>query len=78
MEIDDLEELPHYDTVNDFLSGLEVSELEDIRTNMIKDLLKKRSFERYRANGKEKNKKNRLPKSVFFLVDDYNLISYLS
>jgi len=30
--MEELEELPHYDTANDFLSGLEVSELENIRT----------------------------------------------
>lgn len=52
LDLDHLNELPHYDTINDFLSELEVSELEDIRTNMIKDLLKKRSFERYRINDK--------------------------
>ena len=48
----ELEELPHYDTVNDFLSGLEVSELEEIRTYMIKELLRKRSFEGYRIENK--------------------------
>ncbi|MBS3970248.1 MAG: transposase family protein [Clostridia bacterium] len=50
--LEELKELPHYDTVNDFLSGLEVSELEDIRTYMIKELLKKRCFEDYRIEGK--------------------------
>ncbi len=47
-----LEELPHYDTVNDFLSKLEVSELEKIRTYMIKELLRKRCFDDYRIQGK--------------------------
>jgi hypothetical protein len=47
-----LEELPHYDTINDFLTGLELSELENIRTYMIKELLKKRCFEDYRIEGK--------------------------
>ncbi|MGG3853941.1 transposase family protein [Caldifermentibacillus hisashii] len=50
--LDSLEELPHYDTINDFLSGLDVHELEKIRTYMIKELLKKRSFESYRIEGK--------------------------
>jgi hypothetical protein len=50
--LEELEELPHYDTVNDFLSGLEVSELEKIRTYMIKELLRKRCFEDYRIEGK--------------------------
>ncbi|WP_244875100.1 transposase family protein [Heyndrickxia coagulans] len=50
--LDSLEELPHYDTINDFLSGLDVNELEKIRTYMIKELLKKRSLESYRIEGK--------------------------
>lgn len=48
----ELEELPHYDTINNFLSELNVSELENIRTYMIKELLKKRCFENYRIEGK--------------------------
>jgi hypothetical protein len=47
-----LEELPHYDTINDFLSDLDPEELEEIRTYMIKELLKKRSFEKYRIKDK--------------------------
>ena len=47
-----LQELPHYDTINDFLSGLDIEELEKIRIYMIKELLKKRSFESYRIEGK--------------------------
>ncbi|HZJ82173.1 MAG TPA: transposase family protein [Clostridia bacterium] len=31
LDLDDLNELPHYDTINDFLSEMEVSELEHIR-----------------------------------------------
>jgi len=50
--VEGLEELPHYDTINDFLSGLATSELEHIRTYMIKGLLKKRCFENYRIEGK--------------------------
>ena len=50
--IEKLEELPHYDTINDFLSGLSTDELEHIRTYMIKELLKKRCFENYRIEGK--------------------------
>lgn len=48
----ELEELPHYDTINNFLSELDVPELENIRTYMIKELLKKRCFENYRIEGK--------------------------
>lgn len=43
---------PHYDTINDFLSYLNPSDLEQIKTYMIKELLKKRCFDRYRINGK--------------------------
>ena len=48
----DLEELPHYDTINNFLKKLSPEELGKIRTYMIKELLKKRSLEHYRINGK--------------------------
>jgi hypothetical protein len=50
--IKELEELPHYDTINNFLSGLDIAELEKIRTYMIKELLKKRCFENYRIENK--------------------------
>ncbi|KIY21088.1 transposase family protein [Mesobacillus subterraneus] len=50
--LETLDELPHYDTINDFLAGLDGSELEEIRTYMIKELLKKRCFEDYRILGK--------------------------
>lgn len=50
--LDTLTELPHYDTINDFLSELDPKELEKIRTYMIKELLKKRCFEDERINGK--------------------------
>lgn len=45
---DSLEEIPHYDTINNFLKNLEVSELEKIRDYMIRELFKKRSLEKYR------------------------------
>jgi hypothetical protein len=44
----ELAEIPHHDTINDFLKELNSDELLKIRTGMIKDLLKKRSFEQYR------------------------------
>lgn len=50
--VNDLDELPHYDTINDFLSELAPAELEKIRTYMIRELLKKRCFEAYRIKGK--------------------------
>lgn len=44
----ELEELPHYVTVNEFLSRLNPDELSAIRTRMIKALIRKRSFEQAR------------------------------
>lgn len=48
LENEELEELPHYDTINNFLKELVPSELEKIKTYMIKALIRKRSFEGYR------------------------------
>ena len=52
LKLETLEELPHYDTINDFLSRFDVKELEKIRTKMMKELLAKRCFEQYRILGK--------------------------
>lgn len=49
---DSLEEIPHYDTVNNFLKKLEVSEVEKIRDYMIRELFKKRALEKYRLLNK--------------------------
>ncbi len=43
-----LEEIPHYDTINDFLKKLDNEELEYVRDYMLKEMFKKRSFEHYR------------------------------
>ncbi len=48
----ELEELPHYDTINNFLSDLEPEEIEKIRDYMIKELFKKRSLEGFRLQDK--------------------------
>jgi hypothetical protein len=50
----ELNEIPHHDTINDFLKELDPDELLKVRTIMIKDLLKKRSFEQYRFESKKK------------------------
>ncbi|MBU8565677.1 transposase family protein [Virgibacillus pantothenticus] len=50
--IERVDEIPHYDTVNDFLSRLKPEELENIRTYMIKELIKKKCFYDYRIDGK--------------------------
>ena len=48
----ELEELPHYDTINNFLSDLEPEEIEKIRDYMIKELFRKRSLEDFRLMDK--------------------------
>lgn len=45
---DELEEMPHHDTINAFLKILKCEELEKIRRYMIGQIFKKRSFEQYR------------------------------
>jgi len=45
LKLKKLEEIPHYDTVNDFLSKLAPENLERIRKQMIVSLLKKRCLE---------------------------------
>lgn len=47
-----LENLPHHDTINDFLKTLDNIEIEKIRDYMIRELLNKRSLECYRILGK--------------------------
>lgn len=44
----ELEELPHYDTINNFLCELATEEIEKIRDYMIKELFRKRSLECFR------------------------------
>ncbi|MDR2834489.1 MAG: transposase family protein [Streptococcaceae bacterium] len=53
-----LEKLPHHDTINDFLKGLEISELEEIRIKIIKKLLQDTRFHQFmiRANRLSKGK----------------------
>ena len=45
LDKDDLLELPHYDTINDFLSRLEPKELEKIITKLTNRLIRMRTFE---------------------------------
>lgn len=47
-----LELLPHHDTINDFLEEVIPEDLDQIRLKMIKGLLKGRSLEKYRIDGK--------------------------
>ena len=54
LDIKNLAELPHYDTINNLLERLEVQELTEVRYYMIRELIKKRSFDVHRLviNGK--------------------------
>ena len=54
IDIKNLAELPHYDTINNLLERLDVQELTEVRYYMIRELIKKRSFDVYRLgiNGK--------------------------
>lgn len=45
LDIDNLLELPHYDTINDFLSRLDPKELEKIIAELANRLIRMRSFE---------------------------------
>lgn len=45
---EELEEIPHYDTINNFLKKLEPKELEKIRDYMIRELFRKRCLEKFR------------------------------
>lgn len=45
---EDLDEIPHYVTINDFLERLQPEELYKVRGNIVKELIKKRSFEHCR------------------------------
>ena len=47
-----LEELPHYDTINNFMCKLDNQEVEKIRDYMIAQLFKKRSLEQFRLMDK--------------------------
>ena len=48
LNLPDLSELPHYDTINNFLEKLHVDELEKLRYNMVRRLINKKSLNRYR------------------------------
>lgn len=63
---DNLEEIPHYDTINNFLKKLPIVELEKIRTYMIKALMRKRCLEKYRL----------LDKYWCIAIDGTHLVSF--
>lgn len=52
LEKENIDEIPHYDTINAFLEYLPPEELEKIRKYMIKELFKKRCFDNFRYMAK--------------------------
>lgn len=49
---EELDELPHGDTINNYLKEVDVDEFRKIISNMVKTLIKKRVFEDYRIDNK--------------------------
>ena len=45
----ELEEIPHYDTINDVFEQVEVEELRDIQKYMINRIIRSKMFEKYRC-----------------------------
>jgi len=43
----DIDSLPHHDTVNRFLSIIDINELEDILAGLVKDLIRAKRFQNY-------------------------------
>jgi hypothetical protein len=71
-----LEELPHYDTINNFLEKLDPNELEQIRFYMIRQLISKKVFEKDRLT-EGKNRPNPIKKHYWTVaVDATNLHTF--
>ena len=49
---EEIVEIAHYDTINNTLKGVEVSDLEKILKYMVNTLIRKKTFEEYRLNKK--------------------------
>ena len=49
---EDLEELPHWGTINDFLEGLDAAQLEGVIQKLVYRLVRMRSFDRSKVRGK--------------------------
>lgn len=48
----ELEEIPHYDTINDVFKNIKIEELEKIQKYMVNKLIRSKMFEKYRYKGK--------------------------
>ena len=48
----ELEEIPHYDTINEVFEKLEIDELRKIQKYMVQKLIRSKMFDKYRYKGK--------------------------
>ena len=48
----ELEEIPHYDTINDVFEKIKIEELEKIQKYMVTKLIRSKMFEKYKYKGK--------------------------
>lgn len=48
----ELEELPHYDTINNVFENIDISELQKIQKYMVQKLIRSKMFDKYRYKGK--------------------------
>lgn len=48
----ELEELPHYDTINDVFENIDITELQKIQKYMVTRLIRSKMFDKYRFKGK--------------------------
>lgn len=48
----ELEEIPHYDTINEVFENLDIEELRKIQKYMLTRLIRSKMFDKYRFNGK--------------------------
>ena len=47
-----MEELPHYDTINDFFEGIDIEKLKEVNKYLVTEIIKRRMFEKNRYLGK--------------------------
>ena len=48
----ELEEIPHYDTINDVFANIKIEEIEKIQKYMVNKLIRSKMFEKYKYKGK--------------------------
>lgn len=62
----ELEEVPHGDTINDYLKEVDISQMRQMLYGMVRDLMKKKYFEGYKIMGKYHH----------VIIDGVNMFSY--